>query len=67
MLAHLRFEELPDCVELCLEVELDAADGGGVREPRVLDVVEHALDWPERLVTLVELDAPIWRIRSLQS
>ena len=63
--AHLRFEELLDCVELCLEVELDAADGGGVRQPRVLDVVKHALDWSERLVALIEEDAPVWRIRSL--
>ena len=67
LLEHLRFQELLDCVELCLEVELDAADGVGVREPRVLGVVEHAVDWPERLVALVEEDAPVWRIRSLQS
>jgi hypothetical protein len=65
---HLRLEELARLVQLGLEVERDPPDGFGVREPRVLAVVEHAADRPERLVALVELDVPVRRpARGLRS
>ncbi len=64
---HLRLEELARLVQLGLEVERDPPDRLGVREPRVLAVVEHAADRPERLVALVELDVPVSRpARGLQ-
>ena len=53
----------PHLVELALQVERDGADGGGVRQRRILAVVHHAADRPEHLVALAELDAPLRRRR----
>ena len=50
-------------VELALQVERDSVDRGGVRQRRVLAVVEHAADRPDHVVALAEIDLPLRRRR----
>ena len=46
-------------VELSLQIErYDCADGNCIRDGWVFGIVEHTVDWPERLVALAEVDEP---------